>query len=146
MIPDFNDSGYLPAGIYEASFEEVKVRFGLSRQRQKLLMSMQYLLHQCNQLNCDILYLDGSFISSKLNPKDYDACWDTTHENREWVLNNVADTSLNSDSETQKEYFGGEIYPAFVKAPLLPELTILEYFQRTKEGEAKGIIMLKLQR
>lgn len=146
MIPDFNDSGYLPAGIYEASFEEVKVRFGLSKKRQRLLMLMQELIHQCRMLNCDIIYLDGSFISNKVSPNDYDACWDTTHENREWVLNNVADTPLNSESEAQKECYGGEIYPAFVKAPLLPGLTILEYFQRTKEGESKGIIMLKLQR
>lgn len=144
MIPDFNDNGYLAPGIYEASFAEVKARFGFSKKRQKLLKLMEELLDQCALLNCDVLYLDGSFVSAKLNPCDYDACWDTSHESREWVLNNVANTLLNSESEVQKEYFGGEIYPAFTKAPLLPQLTILEYFQKTKEGDSKGIVMLKL--
>lgn len=29
MIPEFNEDGYLPPGIYEASFEEVKNRLDL---------------------------------------------------------------------------------------------------------------------
>lgn len=144
MIPDFNDNGYLAPGIYEASFEEVRERFGFSKERQRLLKLMEELLDQCRMLNCDILYLDGSFVSAKVKPVDYDACWDTSNENREGVLNNVLNTPLNSESEAQKEYFGGEVYPAFVKSPRLPKLTILEYFQRTKEGERKGIVMLKL--
>ena len=130
MIPEFNEDGYLPPGIYEASFEEVKNRFGFSRKRQKLLQGMSFLLEQCRILHCDILYLDGSFV--------------TTAENREQVLNNVLESLLESNSEVQKEYFGGEIYSAFSKAILLPELTILEYFQKTKQYEDKGIVMIKL--
>ncbi|EOA60575.1 hypothetical protein K8P02_16655 [Bacteroides nordii] len=144
MIPEFNEDGYLPPGIYEASFEEVKNRFGFSWKRQKLLQGMSFLLEQCRILHCDILYLDGSFVTKKLNPNDYDACWDTTAENREQVLNNVLESLLESNSEVQKEYFGGEIYSAFSKAILLPELTILEYFQKTKQYEDKGIVMIKL--
>jgi hypothetical protein len=60
------------------------------------------------------------------------------------VLNNVLESLLESNSEVQKEYFGGEIYSAFSKAILLPELTILEYFQKTKQYEDKGIVMIKL--
>ena len=80
MIPEFNEDGYLPPGIYEASFEEVKNRFGFSRKRQKLLQGMSFLLEQCRILHCDILYLDGSFVTKKLNPSDYDACWDTSRK------------------------------------------------------------------
>ena len=57
---------------------------------------------------------------------------------------NVLESLLESNSEVQKEYFGGEIYSAFSKAILLPELTILEYFQKTKQYEDKGIVMIKL--
>ena len=28
MIPDFNDDGYLPPGIYRATLEEIAARFG----------------------------------------------------------------------------------------------------------------------
>lgn len=144
MIPAFNEEGCLPAGIYEASFEEVKARLGFSKRRQALLQGMAALLSQCRLLQCDVLYLDGSFVTAKVNPGDYDACWDTTCEDRDGVLNKAADSLLNSDSETQKDHFGGEIHPAFSKAPLLPRLTIREYFQTTKEGGRKGIIMIKL--
>lgn len=144
MIPEFNKEGCLPPGIHEASFEEVRDRFGFSKKRQALLRGMSLLLSQCGLLRCDVLYLDGSFVTAKVSPGDYDACWDTTCEDREEVLNKAADSLLNSDSETQKAYFGGEIHPAFSKAPLLPRLTIREYFQTTKEGGKKGIIKIKL--
>lgn len=145
MIPEFNEDGCLPPGIYEASFEEVKARFGFSGKRKKLLQGMADLLNQCRMLHCDILYVDGSFVTAKLSPGDYDACWDTTAENREEVLNNVLHSLLESDSKTQKEYFGGEIYSAFSKAPLFPGIFIKDYFQMRKEGVGKkGIIMIKL--
>ena len=148
MIPDFLDNGYLPEGIYEATFEEVAERFGKSKVRKKLLLGMREMVALCKQLGCDIYYLDGSFISNKISPSDYDACWDTTCSDRELVMNKVLYSILNSDSETQKNEFKGEIYPSFIKAPIVPNLTILDYFQTCKDADdsnmKKGIIKINL--
>lgn len=145
MIPEFEPNGFLKEGIYETSFTEIEKRLGFSKKRQKLLAGMKNLIAYCKLLQCDILYIDGSFVSSKIYPSDYDACWDTTATDREAVLRAVEQSSLNSDSETQKEDFGGEIYPAFTKAPFNHGLTILDYFQTVKDrDEKKGIIKLKL--
>lgn len=146
MIPEFLDNGYLPEGIYEASFEEVKEKFGFSKKRKMLLVKMAGLIMACKLAGCNIFYLDGSFTGNiKSEPRDYDACWDTTNENRKSVLNNVFQSQLCSDSETQKYIFGGEIYPAFDKAPMAKELTILDYFQQVRnETFKKGIIKIML--
>lgn len=145
MIPEFQQNGFLEEGIYETSFSEMEEKLGFSRKRRKLLSAMKTLITYCKYLQCDVLYIDGSFVSTKISPADYDACWDTTATDKEPIMNAVEQSSLNSDSESQKEEFGGEIYPAFVKAPLNHGMTILEYFQTIKDGEGKkGIIKLKL--
>ncbi|WP_455591482.1 DUF6932 family protein [Bacteroides sp.] len=144
MIPDFNEKGYLDPGIYEATFEEVKDKLGFSKRRQRLLGLMEGLLMECKQLSCDIIYLDGSFVSTRLNPNDYDACWDTSSKDRESVINNVLASVLSSESEFQKQYYGGEISPAFDKSPCNLKITVLDYFQKTQEGDDKGIVLIKL--
>lgn len=145
MIPEFETNGFLKEGIYETTFEEMENKLGFSKKRQKLLAAMKNLISYCRCLQCDILHIDGSFVSNKIAPADYDACWDTTAANRNDVLRVVEQSLLNSDSETQKEDFGGEIYPAFDKSPFNHGQTILEYFQTIKDSdERKGIIKLKL--
>jgi len=36
MIPDFNDDGYLPAGIHPATLEEIAARFGLEPELRRV--------------------------------------------------------------------------------------------------------------
>lgn len=149
MIPDFLENGYLPEGIYDATIEEVIERFKYSNKRGKLIKGLLELIPLCISLRINILYLDGSFISErKLNPNDYDACYDTNHPDKEAVLSKVVGSPLDSDSETQKRWFGGEIHYASTKLLHKPgSPTVLEWFRNCKEDDGKtkkGIIKLTL--
>lgn len=76
MIPQFNDQGNLPPGIHWASFEEVGERFGTSEKRRFLLEGLHSALLALQKAGCETVYLNGSFVTSKENPADYDGCWD----------------------------------------------------------------------
>jgi hypothetical protein len=59
---------------------------------------------------CRLVYLDGSFVTRKRNPADFDACWD---------VQNVDDAELDPvfwdfsrGRAAQKQRFLGELFPA----------------------------------
>lgn len=92
---------------------------------------------------CRAAYVDGSFVTTKQEPGDFDVCWDATG-----VRASLLDPVLLDFSEgrwAQKERFGGELFPADV--PAEPAGTrFLDYFQRDPEtGEPKGIVRVALE-
>lgn len=77
MIPPFNQNGALPPGIYAATLPEIKARFATNSTRDALFAGLKLLAHDLAAAGCKTLYLNGSFITDKQDPKDYDACWET---------------------------------------------------------------------
>ena len=75
MIPDFDADGNLPPGIHQATWEEFHLRFGVSETRKKLLEDLAAALHSLQAAGCRLVYIDGSFVTGKPNPGDYDLCW-----------------------------------------------------------------------
>ena len=75
MIPKFNRNGYLPEGIYKATLNEIKHRFGTSSPKRKELFngfqSLFQLLHK-HRVNIKAFLLNGSFVTIKESPEDYD--------------------------------------------------------------------------
>src|ERR1700685_2449816 len=76
MLPEFNRDGRLPAGIHWATWQEIQSRFGFSLRRQQLLGGLRLALAALNRAGCSRVYIDGSFVTVKREPGDYDACWD----------------------------------------------------------------------
>ncbi|MDE0240208.1 MAG: hypothetical protein OXQ84_08435, partial [bacterium] len=78
MIPDLDpNTGYLPPGIHRTSWCDVVGRFGGNSHRERLV---EALLSACRSLaaaGCTELLLDGSFVTAKALPEDYDAAWET---------------------------------------------------------------------
>jgi len=90
------------------------------------------------------MYLDGSFVTEKDLPADFDGCWDM-----EGVDPDLLDPALldfENGRAAQKIRFGGELFPASY-AETSSEKTFLEFFQTDKEtGAPKGIVKIELQR
>ena len=76
MLPEFNRDGRLPPGIHWATWPEIQSRFGFSSRRQQLLGGLHLALAALNRAGCSRVYIDGSFVTVKREPGDYDACWD----------------------------------------------------------------------
>jgi hypothetical protein len=73
MIPPFNDDGYLPAGIHQATVEEIAARFGVESELRRVEMeSVRWLLDLARRAGVRRLIINGSFVSDKLEPNDVD--------------------------------------------------------------------------
>ena len=78
---------------------------------------------------CRTIYINGSFVTDKLNPNDFDACWDVEGVDLDYLRTN-APTLLNLHDKraAQKAKYRGELFPSELIADDTG-LTFLEFFQ-----------------
>jgi hypothetical protein len=143
MLPSFTESGNLPPGIHWATWEEMVARFGGSARRQELLDGMYQALRLLCDAGCQVVYVNGSFVTTKEVPGDFDACWDIEGVDAD-RLDSVFFDFSNSRA-AQKQRFGGELFPAQVPEGVTG-VTFLEFFQMDRStGQAKGIVAVRLE-
>lgn len=144
MIPPFNEAGNLPPGVHEATWDEVVTQFGTTPQRRALLAGLRVALQALQVAGCRTVYIDGSFVTTKLVPNDFDACWDI-----EGVDPDLLDPVLlifDEGRAAQKAKYLGELFPAQLGESGSGG-SFLEFFQVDKEtGNPKGIVALDLRR
>ncbi|HEY7031539.1 MAG TPA: hypothetical protein VH482_09445 [Thermomicrobiales bacterium] len=89
------------------------------------------------------MYVDGSFVTGKTSPNDFDACWDRRGVDRH-LLNPVLLT-FDRRRVTQKSRYGGELFPADAIADDYGTrfLDFLQFDHRA--GRPKGIIAIDLE-
>jgi hypothetical protein len=109
-IPLFADSGNLPEGIHESRWDEIVDRFGTNNRRRELLDRLRRALDSLRSAGCRRAYLDGSFVTTKEEPGDFDACWQMSGVDPD-LLDPTLLTFANQRA-AQKARFGGELFPA----------------------------------
>jgi hypothetical protein len=141
MIPEFNEHGSLPPGIHHATWNEIVTRYATSTRRRDMLDGLLDTLRSLKVAGCHLAYLDGSFVTAKESPRDFDACWEPAG-----VVLDRLDPELQDFSDlraAQKARYGGEFYPADWQAE--PGVPFLDYFQRERiTKRPKGIIAIDL--
>lgn len=146
MLPAFDARGNLPAGIHEASWEDVVARFGTSPERRLLLVQLRAALDALAAVGCRRAWLDGSFVADVERqlgrpPGDVDVGWDLAGADlRRLATLAPALHPLHGSREERRRRFGGD-YVAMA-APL--EVGALAGFQRDRAGRAKGIVLVRL--
>jgi hypothetical protein len=143
MIPPFQPNGNLPSGVHWAEWTEIEKRFGWNDKRQKLLEGLKQALESLKQAGCQTVYLNGSFVTSKELPNDFDACWS---------LKGVDETKLDpvlldfsKGRAAQKAKYGGELFPAEADA-VGDGTTFSDFFQMSRLDGPKGIVAINLRR
>ncbi len=145
MIPGFDTDGNLPAGVHECSWAEFVARFGQTVHRQRLVAGLKAALDSLKAAGCTRAYVDGSFVTSKDTPADFDGCWDVTGVDPT-RLDPILLTFANSRL-AQKIKYNGEMFPAQFLADNVSGRTYLEFFQIARDtGSQKGIIAFDLRR
>jgi len=142
MIPPFDATGNLPPGVHWATWDELVARFGVNEHRQMLIRGLRKALIALKAANCHTAYVDGSFVSSKDTPRDYDACWEM-----EGIMPDLLDpVLLEFDNRLiQKAKFRGELFPVDSR-DRKAKRSFLQYFQADKETKLpKGIIAIDLR-
>jgi hypothetical protein len=90
---------------------------------------------------CANLYLDGSYVTAKAEPGDYDACWDPT--GMDGAKLDPVFLDFTNKRQAMKDKFGGEFFPASM--PNTATQTILEFFKVERfTGKEKGILLIVL--
>ena len=144
MLSAFNDDGNLPPGVHKATWREFVARFGTTRRRRELLRGLKQALNSLWVAGCRTVYIDGSFVTAKRAPGDFDACWDLNGVDPE-LLDPVLLT-FDSGRATQKAKYRGELFPAQMREGGSGQ-TYLEFFQIDREtGDPKGIVAIDLRR
>lgn len=144
MIPAFNSDGLLPAGIHWATWKEFAKRFGLTPHRLRLIDGLRRAIEALIVAKCPTIYVDGSFVTDKEIPGDFDACWETVSVDPT-LLDPVL---LNFDNKraAQKAKYLGELFPAQIPADKRGRI-FLDFFQMEKTtGNPKGIIAIDLKK
>lgn len=140
----FDANGRLRPGIHWITWLDMTSRFGFNERRIQLLSGLKDALILLKLAGCRTVYVDGSFVTAKPLPMDFDACWaiDGVDPGR---LDPVF-LDFSNSRERQKERFRGEFFPADLPEGLTGK-TFLEFFQTDKESAArKGIVVLDLRR
>lgn len=142
MIPDFDDEGVLPRGVHQATWDEIEAQFGFTPRRRRLLGGLRRVLTALHAAGCRRVYVDGSFVTEKPDPGDFDGCWEEDGVEPDHLDPVLLD--FNNKRERQKRKYGGEMFPASSIADDCGSVFV-DFFQRHKEtGDPKGIVAIDL--
>lgn len=141
----FNTYGYLPEGIHTVTWEHFEKEFGFSPRRQILMKGLYEVIQVLKQCGCEAIFIDGSMVTDKLEPDDWDACFKGNGEVIKQLYAIDADLVLDDSAkrDRQKAKYKGELYPPYAQAER--DVCYIDFFQRVKGCKRKkGIIKIEL--
>lgn len=121
-------------------WDEVVERFGWTPRRRQLLDGLAEAIDLLSAAGCRRLWLNGSFVTAKDEPADFDACWQTDGVDLDLLDPVLLD--LSSGRAAQKARFGGELFPNVVESG--SGLAFAEFFQNERDTGRKGIVVIAI--
>jgi len=139
----FQANGNLPKGIHVMSIEEFETKFGFNSHRKKLIEGLKIGMSHLKDCGCITIFIDGSFVTAKEIPGDFDACWDRNNVDISKLISQYSTiVDFDDDRKNQKALYFGEFFPAdIITNGGVPFLT---FFQKDKNGDPKGIVQINL--
>ena len=148
MIPDLvkisphTPWDMLPVGVHTCTLAEISAKFAQTPHRKILFDGFYRAVGDLRSAGCANVYLDGSFVTAKQHPNDFDAAWDPTgvdpHKLDPVFLN------FDNNRAAQKAKYGGELFIATTYATI-GGVNYLDFFQQDRHsGQKKGILLVKL--
>jgi hypothetical protein len=134
--------GLLPEGVHELSWRELVSLCAFTPWRVTLTEGLGRGALALAEAGCTTLWVDGSYVTQKAEPSDFDACWDSDGVDRA-LLDPVLLLFGNHRALQKAKYFG-EFFPNVVEAGT--GFLFRDFFQIDKtSGGRKGIIELDLR-
>ncbi len=117
-------------------------RFGWTERRRRLLDGLAEAIELLAAAGCRQIWLNGSFVTTKDEPGDFDACWDTHVVDLDSLDPVLLD--LSNHRSAQKARFGGELFPNVIETQ--SGLSFAEFFQNERDTSRKGIVVIHLSK
>jgi len=90
---------------------------------------------------CSCVWLNGSFVTAKEEPGDFDAVWSPSGVDRLRLGQEAGEILDFSDRRAaQKARFGGEFFPNVVEGASGTQFAA--FFQTDRDGTSKGIVVI----
>ena len=141
-IPKLQDNNELPAGEHLACLKEIELVYGVATERRKELMEgLRNAANNLETAGVRTIWINGSFVTNKKEPNDIDGCW----EYNQSVNINILDPVFLGDRAEMKKKYGLDFFIAnYIEAG--SGLPFPKFFQKNRDGDPKGIIIVKLGR
>ena len=110
MIPEWLSNGDLPPGVHFTAWPEIQERLAFNPRRRRMSEGFRRACEDLRTAGCRLVYLDGSFVTAKEHPGDFDACWDI--RNVDDALLDPVFLDFSHGRAAQKRRFLGEFFPA----------------------------------
>jgi hypothetical protein len=142
MVALDSRTGYLPSGVHRLSLAECARLFAWNARRRFLFDGLDRAIANLTRAGCRAVLVDGSFVTAKELPNDWDAAFDPVG-----VLANRLDPILlkhDDGRRAMRAKYLGDMFPwthtAGSGGPLYRQ-----FFQQDRDGHPKGIVEIQLQ-
>lgn len=143
-IPWFDENGNLPPGAYHATLEDIEKRFTWNAKRLSLFRSLKRALANLAAAGVRRVWIDGSFVTAKQEPKDVDGCWE--FDSRTVDPEKLDDVFVDPDPLRRPMWlkYGVDFFIAGTRLANGRGHRVEEYFQKDPRGNPKGILVVDL--
>ena len=142
LIPQFDDRGMLPPGLYDTSLAEIRNSLGFTTRRSGLISGLEEYVSIWNGYgSLEYVVIDGSFTTSKPEPGDIDLILVPQQEALSSNAFGELATRLCYDRRYTQTAFGCEAFFVTGQADLDEWL---EFFSHDRQGNVRGLLKLRL--
>lgn len=134
-------TGYLPPGVHDALWSDVAGRFAGNSRRARLTGGLLAACRNLAAAGCREPLLNGSFVTAKPLPGDYDAAWETAGVDPDRLDPVLLDFS-NRRAAMNEKYLG-DLFPASALAA--PGVLYRDFFRTDRQGLEKGLVLIALR-
>lgn len=140
MVPFDPVTGYLPAGVHALSWSDFLAAFTWNARRRFLAGGLYRALKVLRDAGCRAIIVDGSFVTAKDLPGDYDAAFDPVGVNGS-LIDPVLLRHTDGRKAMKAKYFG-DVFPWGALACSVTGLIYRDFFQQDRSGDPKGVVLI----
>jgi hypothetical protein len=135
--------GFMPPGIHRATWEQLRKIFGTNALRKSHIQRLEEICTTLARAGCAAIYLGGSMISAKMQPFDFDACWQPEGVDINLLKEEAPELFQAYGARSMR--FGGDIWMCFepVTDGYRRETRALQFLQENRRQRVKvGVLLL----
>lgn len=142
MLAFDSKHGYLPNGLHRMSLAQISATLTWTPRRAWLHLGLVRATHALRVAGCRTIILDGSFVTAKDYPGDYDAAFDPANVDGD-LLDPILLRHVDGRRAMKAKYLG-DIFPWGAAACSKTGSTFLDFFQTDRSGVPKGVVEIRL--